>query len=398
MNLDRVSIKKIILIIITAAFCLWLVLNYRAAIGLIGYVIGLFMPLIIGICMAFILNVLMKFIENRLLAKMDSGIITGGRRAAIRKRAKRIIALLLALIIVLGIITFVLAMIIPTLKDTIASIVSLAPKFMDTVEEKSSEILDWFGLSGDLSELFRDNLTKIVDGAVAFVSGAGSTLASGVAHVAAGVFSTLTNIIIGFVFALYILLTKETLSRQLKRLTRAYLSDRKAAFLLRLANRSCRVFEKFVSGQCIEAVIIGTLTALGSLAINPRYAVMLGVLVGFTALIPVIGAIIGVAVGALLLVMVSPIQALAFIIFIIVLQQLENHIIYPRVVGKSIGLPGIWVLLAVLIGGSLYGIAGIIIGVPLTSVIYSMLRDDTRRRLKAKARLAEPAEPVTEPH
>jgi predicted PurR-regulated permease PerM len=393
MNLDRVRIKKIILIIIAAAFSLWLVLNYKVAIGLIGYVIGLFMPLIIGMCMAFILNVLMKFIESRLLRKMDGGTAVG-RRAAIRKRAKRVIALLLSLIIVLGIITFVLAMIIPTLKDTIASIAKLAPKFMDTVEGTSREILDWFGLSGDFSQVFRDNWSKIVDGAVTFLTGAGGTLASGVAHVAAGVFSTLTNIIIGFVFALYILLTKETLSRQLKRLTRAYLSEKKSSFILHTANRSRRVFEKFVSGQCIEAVIIGTLTTLGALAINAHYAVMLGVLVGFTALIPVIGAIIGVAVGALLLVMVSPIQALTFIIFIIVLQQLENHIIYPRVVGKSIGLPGIWVLLAVLIGGSLSGIVGIIIGVPLTSVIYSMLRDDTNHRLKAKATAPDPAEPL----
>ncbi|MDR2609967.1 MAG: AI-2E family transporter [Clostridiales Family XIII bacterium] len=376
--------KKIVLIIILTAFFLWLALNYEVALSLIAYIIGLFMPLIVGLCLAFILNVLMKYIENRILSKLDSRIIKSGKSEQVWVRAKRIAALLLTLIFVLGLIAFVLAMIIPTLRETIASLIAYAPGFFDAAQEKALTILNKLGMEGDFSQIFSENWSTVFDRLATFVSGAGSSLASGAAHVAAGVFSALTNAVIGFVFALYLLLTKETLSRQARQFIKAYMSAKKAAFVFRTARLSRRIFEKFVSGQCIEAVIIGTLTTLGSLVINPGYAVMLGVLVGFTALLPVIGAFIGVIVGALLLVMVSPLQALAFIIFIIVLQQLDNHIIYPKVVGKSIGLPGMWVLLAVLVGGSLYGIFGIIIGVPLASVIYSSLRLDMRRRLQRK--------------
>jgi predicted PurR-regulated permease PerM len=388
--------KKIIQLIILTVFCLWLALNYTVALDLVGYIIGLFMPLLIGACIAFILNVPMKFIENRLLGKLDGRIGKTGRGISAWKRAKRIISLLLTLIVVLGIITFVLAMIIPTLRETITFIIARAPKFFVALEGNVKDILSGLGISGEFSDIFKNNWADIPERIITFVSGTGSALASGAAHVAEGVFSTLANALFGFVFAFYILLTKETLSRQVKRLMDAYLSKRKGAFIKRTAKLSMRIFEKFVSGQCIEAVIIGTLTAIGSIAINSHYAVMLGVLVGFTALIPIIGAIIGVVIGALLLIMVSPFQALAFIIFIIVLQQLENHIIYPRVVGKSIGLPGMWVLLAVLVGGSLYGILGIIIGVPLTSVIYSMLRGDSRHRVKIKHRAVEKAHKTEE--
>jgi predicted PurR-regulated permease PerM len=377
--------KKIIQLIVLTVVLLWLALNYKVALDLVGYVVGLFMPLIIGACIAFIFNVPMKFFENRLLGKLDVRVGKTGRGISAWKLAKRVIALLLTLVAVLGIITFVLAMIIPTLKETITFIIARAPKFLDSLERNAKDIMSGLGIGGELADIFHSNWSEVPERILTFISGTGSVLASGAASVAKGAFSTMSNAIFGFVFAMYILLTKETLARQIKRLISAYLSERKGDFILRTANLSMRIFEKFVAGQCIEAVIIGTLTALGSLAINSHYAIMLGVIVGFTALIPVIGAIIGVVVGALLLVMVSPIQALAFIIFIIVLQQLENHIIYPRVVGKSIGLPGMWVMLAVLVGGSLYGIFGIIIGVPLTSVIYSMLRSDSQFRAKTKA-------------
>jgi predicted PurR-regulated permease PerM len=205
-------------------------------------------------------------------------------------------------------------------------------------------------------------------------------VAKNVAGVVAGVFSGMTNAILGLIFAIYILLTKERLGGQIKRLISVYLPRKHGDRILDVASLSQGVFERFVAGQCVEAVIIGTLAGIGSIAINSSFALMLGVLIGFTALIPVVGAIGGVLIGALLLLMESPWQALAFIIFILILQQLDNNIIYPRVVGKSIGLPGIWVLLAVLIGGSIDGIMGIIIGVPLTSVLYSLLRRDVRAR------------------
>jgi predicted PurR-regulated permease PerM len=219
---------------------------------------------------------------------------------------------------------------------------------------------------------------------LAFLSGSDSIAATSIFSAAAHVFSSIANAFFGFIFALYILVSKERLRRQGGKLLRAWLPERAATITSRILKRASKIFSKFVSGQCIEAVIIGTLTGLGALAINPHYAVMLGVLIGFLALIPIIGAFIGVVVGALILFMESPWQALAFVIFILVLQQIEGNLIYPRVVGKSIGLPGMWVLFAVLVGGGVGGIFGIVIGVPLSALIYSLLREATEMRLQRK--------------
>jgi predicted PurR-regulated permease PerM len=385
MDKTRFTVKNIARLIALAALLLLVVLNFREALGVIGYIIGLIMPLIIGVCMAFILNVLMRFIEQKALSRIPESADTRGLR--IMGKLKRPVSLLLTLIVAFGIITLVLAMIIPSLKETIATLIKEAPGFAGKVIGWSNKLLSGIGINDDVESFFNKNWEDIVKRVISFLTGAGSVTAKTAIDATAGVFSGFTNAIFGFVFALYILLTKERLKRQGSKLLRAWLPLNIARTTLRVLGRASKVFGKFVAGQCLEAVIIGVLTCIGSLIINPHYAVMLGVLVGFTALIPVIGAFIGIIVGALLLLMASPWQALAFIIFIIVLQQLENHLIYPKVVGKSIGLPGMWVLFAVLVGGSLNGIAGIIIGVPLSALIYSLIREVTNNKIKGKKKL-----------
>ncbi|MDR0817420.1 MAG: AI-2E family transporter [Clostridiales Family XIII bacterium] len=397
MDKTKLTVKNIAWLIVLAAVLLLIVLNFTKALGVIGYLTGLVMPLIIGICMAFILNVLMRFIEHKVLSRIPAGTGTGSgagsvagtRGARIWRNLKRPVSLVITIVIVAGIITLVLVMIIPSLKETVTTLIKEAPGFGRRVIEWSNNFLSGIGVSDDVETFFSKNWEDIVKRVISFLSGAGSATAKNAIDVTVGVFSGFSNFIFGFVFALYILLTKERLKRQSSKLMNAWLPKRAAQTSLRVLRRASKVFGRFVSGQCIEAVIIGVLTFTGSLFINSHYAVMLGVLVGFTALIPVIGAFIGIIVGALLLLMASPWQALAFVVFIIVLQQLENHLIYPRVVGKSIGLPGMWVLLAVLAGGSLNGIAGIIIGVPLSALLYSLLREMTNNKLKGKTELIE---------
>jgi predicted PurR-regulated permease PerM len=388
MDKTKFTPKNIAWLIALAAVLLLIVLNFKPAIGIIGYLIGLIMPLIIGLCMAFILNVLMRFIEHKILDPHIPAPAEDERpRRRILRKLKRPMSLVLTLLIVAGIITLVLAMIIPSLKETIATLIKEAPGLGHKIIGWSNKFLAGAGINDDVETFFNKHWEDIVKRAISFFTGAGSASAKSALDVTVGVFSGFSNFLFGLVFAIYILLTKERLERQSNKLLKAWLPPHLTQTILRVLRRAAKVFGKFVSGQCLEAIIIGVLTCIGSLIINPHYAVMLGVLVGFTAIIPVIGAFIGIIVGALLLLMASPWQAFAFIVFIILLQQLENHLIYPKVVGKSIGLPGMWVLFAVLVGGSVSGIAGIVIGVPLSALLYSLLKEMTNNKLKGEKEL-----------
>ena len=200
----------------------------------------------------------------------------------------------------------------------------------------------------------------------------------------ATIVTSLFNIIVGIIFAIYMLYNKEKFGIQAKKLAYGHLPKKAADELMYIGRLSNKTFGKFVTGQCTEAVIIGVLCFIGMSVFKMPYAIMVSVLVGFTALIPIFGAFIGTAIGAFLILMVSPIQAFWFIVFIIVLQQIEGHVIYPKVVGTSIGLPAIWTMLAVIVGGALGGVLGMLVGVPMSSVAYSLIKRYTNRKLEKK--------------
>ena len=214
-----------------------------------------------------------------------------------------------------------------------------------------------------------------------FQSGAQIVLGSAF-QVAHGIFSGLTTFVIGFVFACYILIQKEKLGTQCKKLLYAYLKEHQAKRVLEIAALTHRTFAKFLTGQCLEAVILGTMFFVAMTIFRFPYALLVGVLIAITALIPIFGAFIGCVVAAFLILMVNPIQAIGFVILFLVLQQLEGNFIYPHVVGGSVGLPSIWVLVAVTVGGSLMGIIGMLIFIPLMSVLYTLLREDVYKRLR----------------
>lgn len=391
MNLsDKPTVRTIVWLLILAAALLWAAINYETAITILLNIISLFAPLIVGGCMAFIFNVLMKLFENKIFIHITEKVNRSKRSGRLWLKLVRPLSLVLTLIVIFGIVVLVIALVIPELKNSINLLVKEFPAYINNVQDWLDATLTSFGIGGISEHLPVIDWSQLLNSLLAFVSGEGSDLVASATKFTTGVFSVLTNMVLGFVFSIYILLQKEKLSRQLKGVVYAFFPEERANMIFGVGRLSNDIFGKFITGQFMEAVVIGLLCFIGMNLLSLTsvfefpYSLMISVLIGFTALIPVIGAFIGTAIGALLILMESPIQAIWFIIFIIVLQQLESNLIYPRVVGKSVGLPGIWVMLAVIVGGSVYGIVGIIIGVPLCSVIYSLIKRIVSLRLDRK--------------
>ena len=281
---------------------------------------------------------------------------------------------------IIALIALILGLIIPQLKNT----VELFTENFDSYKTESVELLEKVGIKQENINELNKNLENLKDEVTNYVNENKNEIMQTTVGVATSVFGTITSIVLGIVFAIYILLKKEDLSRQFKKLAKAYLPEKKQKTLEEISSLSNKTFGNFVSGQCLEALIIGILCFIGMLILQIPYAATISVLVGFTALIPVFGAFIGTAVGAFLILMVDPGKALIFIIFIIILQQLEGNLIYPKVVGNSVGLPGIWVMVAVTVGASIAGILGMLLSVPICSILYSIVRTKVNNRIDQK--------------
>ncbi len=331
-------------------------------------ILGAASPLIVGCALAFILNILMGFYEKHYFKK--------SKKISLQK-SRRPVCLILAILTLLAIIAVVISLVLPQLISCVKHIISVLPSAINNVIEalsKSEYIskdliatlssIDWRSKIGEIANTLFSGLGSVVDVVV-------STITS--------VFTGVVTAFIGIIFAAYLLLQKETLARQGDKLMQRYLKEsvmNKIKYVLSVLN-DC--FRRYIIGQCTEAVILGVLCTLGMLILGLPYATMIGAFIAFTALIPIAGAYIGAGVGAFMIVMVSPVKALVFLIFIVVLQQLEGNLIYPRVVGSSIGLPGIWVLAAITIGGGVMGVGGMLLGVPLAATIYRIIKNDVNK-------------------
>ena len=395
MELNKNNIKRIIFIIFAAAVIFWSVLNYSIIISAVRWVIGVLSPLIIGLCFAFVLNLLLRPLESgwdRLfLRKGDSPLA---------KKLKRPVSIFISIILTLGAIVAVFFIIIPEVSRTLRTIIDALPGYFEDLKAW------WKGLSEFLAEysvilpeLNFEN-TAIIAKLTEFVTTSGEMIFNHTINTTTAIVTAVFNIFIGFAFCIYLLAGKERLIGQSKRTLTAALSEKRAKRIFAFFSRVNDSFSHFVTGQVVEAIIIGLLCFIGMLILGLPYATVVSVLVGVTALIPILGAYIGTAIGALLILVESPIKALWFIVFIIILQQLEGNLIYPHVVGKSVGLPGIWVLAAVTVGGNIYGVMGMLVSVPVCSVIYVYLSEKVRaliKKRKAKAVLCDPeAEGVLE--
>ena len=304
----------------------------------------------------------------------------------IAKRIARPVCLVLTIAIVIGVVVLVMFVVIPELTRTVISLgmtirafVPDAQRFLEDLFTNNTEISKW------LSDLNLD-VDKLMDSAMSFFqNGAGNVLNSTMSAIGS-IVSGVTTFVIAFVFACYVLLQKEKLRVQVTKVMYAFLPEKRVEWCLEVCSLTAKSFSSFLTGQCVEALILGMMFFIVMSILNMPYILLVAVLIAFTALIPIFGAFIGCVVGAFLILMVDPLQALVFVIMFLILQQIEGNMIYPKVVGKSVGLPSIWVLAAVTIGGNLMGIVGMLIFIPIVSVVYTLFRASVYKRLRKKHR------------
>lgn len=364
------SKKDILLIITYVALIIFALVNFGKIIDILLYIINIFSPFIIGTILAFILNVLVNFVEKRIFGRV--------KETSKLKKIKRPISIVISVVLVALIIIFVMNLLIPQLKNSVSLFTDTLPEYKQDIVK----IMNRFDMEESTINTvsdYLDNFGKIITD---YIKGNSKDVISMTTEFASSIFGIVSSAIIAIVFAIYIIAQKETLVRQIDKVMHAYLKPKVIDKIQEIAFLANRSFSNFVTGQCFEAIIIGTLCFIGMVIFGLPYASTVSVLIGFCALIPVFGSVIGTILGAFLILMVSPVKAIIFVIFIIVLQQIDNSFIYPKVVGKSIGLPGMWVLLSVTVGARIYGILGMLIATPLCSMLYILFSNVVNNRIK----------------
>lgn len=414
MNFDRQLFRKLLAVVAFGVLLNFAVQHLPVLAQGFSWVGAIIEPFLLGGVVAFILNVPLSAIERFLFPDKKTSVIEtviikenelqdkagemllstlpGGRKAAKNQlprersldvsRFRRPISLTVTLLLVAAVIAFVFGMVIPELGRTATSLLAALPGYFDSAQKWAMELLEGnqelteyiAGLELDWATLSAQAVTMIEEsGLIESIFGTASSLVGGV-----------VSVVIGLVFSIYVLMRKEQLGRQIKMILYAFLPDEVCEQIIRIASVSSKTFSRFLSGQCTEAVILGTLFFIVMTLFGFPYALLCGVFIGFTALVPIFGSFLGCAVGAFLILMVDPERTIWFIIMFLILQQIEGQLIYPHVVGNAVGLPSIWVLAAVSIGGSMFGIPGMLFFIPLSSVLYALLREVVYKRLGKK--------------
>lgn len=352
----------------------FLLFNFSSVKSGAAYIFNIISPFFIAIAIAFILNIPMKFYEAKVLNSLDK--YEKGKY----KKLKRPLAIVMTLASIIGVIVLIMIFVIPQLKNSITGLVKTIPEGLKSVE--SMVDTDFKN-----STIITEAVDQIMNMWKEIAKTAGRITAqffSEIVEITMSVTSIIVNFFIAFILAIYMLWGKEKLILNMKRFMYAFFKKEKVDSLIKVVHIADEKFSKFVEGQCTEAVIIGVLVFIAMTVFRMPYAGLISVIIGVTALIPIFGAIIGTIPGVFILFTISPMKSFWFIVLIIVIQQLEGHFIYPTVVGGTIGLSGIWVMLATVIGGSAFGILGILIGIPLVSIIYTLLSEVTKKKLKDK--------------
>lgn len=371
-KIDKSVLKKLFVLAAGCILFAWLVLDTARATTMFSTVWNLISPFVVGAGIAFVFNVPMRAIERQL---------ADIRRAGFR----RLLSIVLTILCLVLIIMFVFELLIPQIRLTVASLSQTIPVFIEGLAAKlmvmmqdHPELRAWIQEALKLESL---DWNTILTETLGFLSNQMSTVMGGAVSVIGSVTGAIINMVVSIAFAIYCLSRKEILSRQGRRLLYSFLSENHADQVIRVLRLTNSTFSNFISGQCLEACILGCLFAVAMAIFKMPYISLVSVVIGVTALIPVVGAFVGCILGAFFILVNNPIQALTFVIMFLVIQQLENNLIYPRVVGTSIGLPGMWVLVAVSVGGDLMGVGGMLLMIPVTSVIYALLREFTDKRL-----------------
>ena len=375
MDLSKMSIKKIRELIVFTALLVVALWKFDVVLGVLKTIWDIIFPFVLGGAIAFLTNVPMSFLEKKIFENVK-------KKNKIVRKLKRPISLILTIVLVVGVIALVMFGVIPQLTRTMGTLVT---SINDFIPQMQSWIGEFFHNNQEIMNLV-DQIEFDPDQAIKWGisllgNGAGNmmnTTMSAVGSIVSGV----ATFFIAFSFACYILFQKEKLHIQIRKVFFAFLPRQKADTFLKVCSLTYRTFANFLAGQCLEAVILGSMFVVTLSILRMPYALLIGVLIAFTALIPIFGAFIGCAVGSFLIFMVNPQQAILFVIVFLVLQQIEGNLIYPHVVGESVGLPSIWVLAAVTIGGNLMGIVGMLVFIPLLSVLYTIFREFVYLRLK----------------
>lgn len=388
--MERKDWEKIIIrTIVSLTIAILIILHFDLAIKGISALVGFMSPIILGFVVAFVINVILIRLEKIYFPHTNNRFL---------KKSRRPVCIALALLIILAVIAFVIAMVIPELINAFSILAKEIPASYDSILDKISVFIskvpaleNWLVTTLEIDlEHPRDIewtkfFTKVVELIIGSKDGQLNSIMDSTVNIVSGIGSGIVSFCIALVFGIYVLAYKEKLSYQVHKLIRSYLKPKAENIIYYICHVASETFSNFIVGQCTEAVILGTLCIIGMSIFRFPYAVMIGTLVGATALIPIIGAYVGAIVGAIMVMTQGgPIQALLFIVFIIVLQQIEGNLIYPKVVGSSVGLPGIWVLAAVTIGGSMNGVFGMLLSVPLAATLYRLLKEDTTRRINKK--------------
>lgn len=374
-RIEKKTLRNIVLVILGFVLLYWVLNQTNHVIGIAKRVMDILSPFIIGSVLAFILNVPMRAFE-RLFAGIKN------------EKFRRVCALLVTILAVFLILTLVFLLLIPQMSDTIQSLIPKLQTFALRVEEKANafltehpEVMQWIMENTDLEKFDWASLAQNMLNVV------GDSLSTIFTRTISAIGSVTSGLITGFIavaFAIYSLFQKETLARQGRKLMYAFLPERVSDYIVRVLRLANSTFSNFLSGQCLEVCILGTMFAISMAIFRMPYIPLVSVLVAVTAFIPVVGAWVGCIVGAFLILVANPLQAVWFVVMFLVLQQIENNVIYPRVVGTSIGLSGMWVLVAVALGGELMGVAGMFLMIPLTSVMYCLMRELIQNRLNGR--------------
>ena len=380
MHIDKKVMKSLFFLAGGCILLVWLLLYTEQVSGLIGYIWTLISPFVVGAGIAFVFNVPMRAIERQL---------DGIRKPGLR----RILAILLTLGALILVLAFVVELLIPQIQSTVESLAETIPQF---VKRQAANLMTWLGEHPELQEWVMANTelenidwTSLLQKAGSFVGDSMSTIVDSTFSAIGSVTGAIVNAVISVVFAIYCLSRKEILARQSRRLMYSLLPEHFTDEVIRIMRLTNSTFSNFISGQCLEACILGCLFAVTMLILKMPYIPLVSVIIAVTALVPVVGAFVGCVLGAFFILVDNPLQAVTFVIMFLILQQLENNLIYPRVVGTSIGLPGMWVLVAVTIGGEVMGVGGMLVMIPLVSVLYTLLREFTEKRLMERGIPAE---------
>lgn len=372
------TLKNIFIILSYAALLVLGVIYFESIFQYLGELLNIIQPFIIGFILAFIFNIPMKFFEKKLAIQ--------------NKKKRRVVSAILSVLLILLVLLLVVMVVVPQVIENVRTLIDNLPSIFAQAEKWLNYVFEEIRLSPDLLDKINEFQTRFAQTFISTLTAWAPNIASGVSHITTSVI----NIFMGFVMAIYMIFSKDKLIRQVKKFAHALFNDQHYQYISEVVKLTGTTFENFLAGQLTESIIIGVLCYIGCMILDIPYASIAAIVIGFTNIIPYFGPIIGAVISSVLILFVSPVKALIFLVFSTLLQQFESNLIYPHVVGNSVGLSALWVLFAVSVGGGLFGIPGMVFGLPTFSVIYELLRRWTNYRLEVKRNLTKKQEEIVE--